>query len=136
MSKFAILTKYIPIIQKVYFDDWSENEGIAERTISVPFVDFSRMVHNFIDDVYTFAEQNKEMELARYGEILEENGIKWDMEAMKNADVSTKDAKCVLALIMGALRAERCCDGALLDFFQSGCILKWSERLNSIEQHF
>jgi len=52
---------------------------------------------------------------------------------MKNADVSDLNAQCVLALIMGAVRAERFCDGALLDFFKSGCILKWLERLNSIE---
>ena len=25
------------------------------------------------------------------------------------------------------------CDGALLDFFKNGCMLKWLERLNSIE---
>ncbi|WP_230874981.1 DUF6508 domain-containing protein [Lysinibacillus cavernae] len=31
------------------------------------------------------------------------------------------------------MEAERFCDGALLDFFKSGYILKWLERLNSIE---
>ena len=54
-------------------------------------------------------------------------------ESMKNADVSNLNAQCVLALIMGAVRAERFCDGALLDSFKSGCILKWLERLNNIE---
>ncbi len=52
---------------------------------------------------------------------------------MKNADDSNLNAKCVLALIMGSVRAERFCDGALLDFFNSGCILKLLERLNRIE---
>ena len=37
------------------------------------------------------------------------------MESMKNTDVSNLNAQCVLALIMGTVRAERFCDGALLD---------------------
>ncbi|WP_373738269.1 DUF6508 domain-containing protein [Jeotgalibaca porci] len=52
---------------------------------------------------------------------------------MKDADVSSLNAQCVLALLMGAVRAERFCDGALLDFFKSGYILKWLERLQNIE---
>jgi hypothetical protein len=52
---------------------------------------------------------------------------------MKNADVSNLNAQCVLALIMGAVRAERFCDGVLLDFFKSSSILKWLERLKSCE---
>lgn len=91
------------------------------------------MVHNFIDDVYTFEESNKDMELNRYGDILKNNGLKWGLESKKNADVSNLNAQCVLAPIMGVVRAERFCDGALIDFFESDCILKWLERLNSIE---
>ena len=90
------------------------------------------MVDNFIDDVYSFDESNKDMELTRYGDILKDNGLEWGTESMKKADVSNLNAQCVLALIMGAVRAERFCDGALLDLFKSGCVLKWLERLNSI----
>lgn len=54
----------------------------------MPFVDYSEMVHNFIDDVYTFEESNKDMELTHYGDILKDNGLEWDSESMENADVS------------------------------------------------
>jgi hypothetical protein len=136
MSKFDILTKYIPIIQVDSIGEWvidKENDGTPDHSIQMPFVGYSEIVQNFIDDVYTFEESNKDMELTRYGDILTDNGIEWSMESMKNADVSKLNAPCVLALIMGAVRAERFCDGALLNFFKSGCILKWLERLNSIE---
>lgn len=136
MSKFDILTKYIPIIQEDSIGEWvvdKENDGTPEHPVQIPFVDYSEMVHNFIDDVYTFTESNKEMELTHYEGILKDNGLQWDSESMKNADVSNLNAQCVLAFIMGAVRAERFCDGALLDFFKSGCILKWLERLNSIK---
>jgi hypothetical protein len=35
----------------------------------------------------------------------------------RTADVSKSAAKCVIALLIGAVRAERFCDGALLDFY-------------------
>ena len=136
MSKFDILTKYIPIIQADSIGEWvidNENDGTLEHLIQMPFVDYSEMVDNFIDDVYAFEESNKDMELTRYGDILNDNGLEWDSESMKNVDISSLNAQCVLALIMGAVRAERFCDGALLDFFKSGCILKWLDRLKNIE---
>lgn len=137
MSKFDILTKYIPMmIQTDSFGEWvidNENDGTLEHLIQMPFVDYSEMVDNFINDVYAFEESNKDMELTRYGDILKDNGLEWDSESMKNVDISSLNAQCVLALIMGAVRAERFCDGALLDFFKSGCILNWLDRLKNIE---
>ena len=136
MSKFDILTKYISMIQPDSIGEFvidKENDGKTEHPIQMPFVGYSEMVHNFIDDVYTFEKSNKDMELTRYGEILKDNGLEWDSESMKSADISNLNLQCVMALIMGAVRAERFCDGALLDFFKSGYILKWLERLKSIE---
>lgn len=136
MSKFITLTKYISMIPSNRIGEWiieRENDGTLEQPIQMPHVDYSQIVRNFINDVYTFEENNKYMELTRYGDILRDNGLEWDSESMKNADVSELNAPCVLALIMGAVRAERFCDGALLDFFKSGYILKWLERLNNIE---
>ena len=136
MSKFDILTKYISMIQTDNIGEFvidKENDGKTEHPIQMPFVGYSEMVHNFIDDVYTFEKSNKDMELTRYGEILKDNGLEWDLESMKSADISNLNLQCVMALIMGAVRAERFCDGALLDFFKSGYILKWLERLKSIE---
>ena len=136
MSKFDILTKYISMIKSDSIGKWiidKENGGSLERPIQMPFVDYSEIVRSFINDVYTFEESNNDMELNRYGDILKDNGIEWDTESMKNADISILNVQCVLSLIMGAVRAERFCDGALLDFFKSGYILKWLERLKNIE---
>lgn len=136
MSKFDILTKYIPIINVDSIGEWvfdKENDGTPEHPIQMPFVGYSEMVHKFIIDVYTFEESNKDMELTLYADILKDNGLEWGTESMKNGDVSNLNAQCVLALIMGAVRAERFCDGALFEFFKSGCILKWLERLKNIE---
>lgn len=136
MSRFDILTKYIPLIQKDNIGEWvfdKENDGTIEHPIQVPFVNYSEVVNNFVDDVYAFEESNKDMELTRYGEILKNNGLEWDSVSMENADVSKLNAQGILALIMGAVRSERFCDGALFEYFESGCILKWLRRLDTID---
>jgi hypothetical protein len=64
MSRFDILVKYIPMIQADSIGKWvvdKENDGTPEHPIQMPFVDYSEMVHNFIDDVYAFEESNKDV---------------------------------------------------------------------------
>ena len=39
-----------------------------------------------------------------------------------------------MALIIGAIRAERFCNGALLGFFKDGSITKWLSRLKEIDE--
>ena len=39
----------------------------------------------------------------------------------------------MLALILGAFRAERFCGGALKSFLEKGCIQKWLKRLEEID---
>ena len=136
MSKFAELTKYLSLLEDDNFGTWiidRENDGTLEHPIQMPFVNYSEMVHNFIKDVYDFEEKNKDFELTRYGEILEKNGLEWGSKSMSEADVSSLDSQCVMALIMGAVRAERFCDGALLGFFKDGSIKKWLKRLKEID---
>lgn len=136
MKKFENLIKYLPLLEDDNIGTWiidRENDGTPEHPIQMPFVNYSEMVHNFIKDVYDFEEKNKDFELTRYGEILEKNGLEWGSKSMSEADVSSLDGQCIMALIMGAVRAERFCDGALLGFFKDGSIKKWLERLKKID---
>ena len=136
MKKFENLIKYLPLLEDDNIGTWiidRENDGTPEHPIQMPFVNYSEMVHNFIKDVYDFEEKNKDFELTRYGEILEKNGLEWSSKSMSEADVSSLDGQCIMALVMGAVRAERFCDGALLGFFKDGSIKKWLERLKKID---
>ncbi|MDI3567732.1 DUF6508 domain-containing protein, partial [Bradyrhizobium sp. Arg816] len=94
---------------------------------------YSETVRRFIEDVYTFAEQHQELEITRYREVLKENGIEWGMNDMEDVDASNLNSQCVLSLIMGVLRAERFCEGVILDFFKNVAIVKWLERLERLE---
>jgi len=137
MSKFQSLTKYLPHIGEDEIGTWiidRENDGTPEHPIQMPFVNYSVMVHHFIDDVYDFNDKNKDFGLNHYYDILEQNGLEWGSKSMSEADVSRLDDKCIMAMIVGAVRAERFCDGALLGFFKDGSIRKWLERLSEIDE--
>ena len=86
-----------------------------------------------MDAIYRFVDEHKEMQLNRYSDILEEATIRWDSASMRDADVSGLDGRTVVALLLGAVRAERFCDGALLDFCTDGCVVKWLRRLEDID---
>ncbi|HYE83736.1 MAG TPA: hypothetical protein VEG39_16425 [Clostridia bacterium] len=52
---------------------------------------------------------------------------------MSKFDIFTKYIPMIQADSIGEWVIGKENDGTLLDFFKSGCILKWLERLNSIE---
>lgn len=136
MNKYKNLIKYLSLLKEDNIGTWiidRENDGTPEHPIQMPFVNYSETIYQFIEDVYDFNENNKEFELTHYGDILKKNGIEWGSKSMSNADVSALDAQCVMALIMGAVRAERFCDGALLGFFKDGSIRRWLTRLEEID---
>lgn len=110
-----------------------ENDGSPEHPIQMLYVSYSGITEKFMDAVYSFEKSHPEYGLSRYGDILERNGIKWGSDSMAAVDVADKDGICVMALLLGAVRAERFCDGALLGFFKRGDIQRWLERLKEID---
>lgn len=136
MGIYRNLTDLLPLLDGNEYGDWITDrvhDGTPESPIQMPFVNYSITVRKLETAVYQFMEEHPEYELNHYGEILEANGIKWDSQEMKERNVADLDGKCVMALLMGAIRAERFSDGALLDFLQSGSIKKWLERLQQFE---
>ncbi len=136
-ERFKVLTKYIGKISAAgSMGEWIidiENDGTPEHPIQLPFVGYSVLVRYFEEEFYQFTEAHPEYELTRYREILEGNSLKWDSEEMRSADLKSLDEQGVLALIMGAIRAERFCDGALLGFLKDGCLTAWLKRLKDID---
>lgn len=53
---------------------------------------------------------------------------------MSEADVSEFDDQAVIALLLGVIRAERFCDGALLGFFEDWSISGRFVRLREIDE--
>lgn len=133
---YESLTKYLDEFTGAEFGTWiidKKNDGTPEHPLQFPFVSYSCVVDHFIDDVYSFVDNHEEMGLHSYQKVLEENGIKWNAKSMETAVVDDLDAKCVIALIFGVIRAERFNEGILLVFLKNGSIIRWLERLKTLD---
>lgn len=134
---FSELIDLIPSITQENYGNWiidRENDGSEEHPIQMPYVSYSAPIENFIDTLYRFCESHPEYEHTKYHDTLAGYGIEWNDQSMETADVSHMDAKGIIALLIGAVRAERFCDGALLQILNSGSILRWLERLAAIDK--
>ena len=81
-----------------------------------------------------FLRQEKYKNLYNYRGILKKNGISWNFHSMNRADVSKFDAEAILALILGAFRAERFNQGVIIEFYKNNSIYKWLKRLKEIDE--
>lgn len=137
MKKYSALTKYINLLKNDNAGEWicdKENDGSSERPMHLPFVIYSITVDKLTDDIYKFAKESDEIVLSKYADILNANGIKWGYDSMMKADASGLDAQCILALLIASLRAERFCDGALLEFIKSGAVTRWLKCLQELDE--
>ena len=133
MKKYSVLTKYINLLENDNVGEWicdKENDGSSERPMHVPFVIYSITVHKLADDIYKFAKESDEIVPSKYADIFNANGIKWGYDSMMKADASELE----LALLIASLRAERFCDGALLEFIKSGAVTRWLKRLQELDE--
>lgn len=134
---FEILTKHLPAIENAEgFGNWvvdRESKGTMDDPIKMPYVNYGTMVADVEQAIYDFVDEHPEYELTHYRDILERNGLEWGSQAMSGADVSELDGQAVMALLLGAVRAERFCDGALLGFFGDGSMRRWLLRLKEID---
>jgi len=124
-GRFRVLTKYLGKI--------SASDSIAEHLLDTDFVGYGSLVKSFEDEFHQFGKAHPEYDLNNYVETLKKNGLKWSGEEMRSANPQKLNEHGILALIMGAINAERFCGDALLDFFENCCISNWLKRLKDID---
>ena len=125
------LTTFLPRLELEQYGEWiidKKNDGSPEHPIQFPYANYDRTVDEFVDTVYRFIRDYPEMDMRDYSDNLEQSNIQWGSDSMMNTDAASLDGKTVVALIFGAIRAERFCDGALMEFCETGCIQKWLQR--------
>lgn len=134
MGKYSNLIKYLDLFPNDNIGEWFidiENDGSLEHPIQMPYVTYSKLINQFIHDVHNCAEQ---IGVNNYIEILKRHGIDWGKKSMSSAEVTNLPSDVICALLLGAVRAERFCDGALLGFFKNGSIQRWLKELkNKVE---
>lgn len=134
-TRFDGLIALIEPLKTDEYGEWiidTEHKGTEDDPIHFPFPAYSAVVEELIRQVYAFQEENSEYELTNYGELLKERGLEWRSRSLENADVSSMDAQGIMAMLMGIVRGERFCDGAVMSACKSGAVVRWLERLKEI----
>lgn len=134
---YAPIISFLPRLKGIKYGEihpkHQTGDGTMENPYTFPFYSYADVVYEFEEAVYAFEAEHPEFQLNRYADILLLDGIRWDSESMANTDVGQLGGQTVMALILGAIRAERFCTGALNGFFERGCIERWLLRLEELD---
>ena len=125
---YESLTVYIDKLNNIDAGVWIVEDN------KMPWIKYSDVVLSLMKEIHRYVFENEDLSLRQYNEILKRNGIDWSHISMKKVDVSKLDGTAVIALLMGAVRADRFCEGALLDLCKSGCITRWLQRLKEMDE--
>ena len=133
---YESLTQLIPVLGEDEYGTWivdNKSKGTLGDPIQMPFVGYSSAVIELEKAIYAFVNDHPDYKLTRYSEIVNANGLEWESKSMSEADVSKADGQLIMALLVGALRADRFCEGAFLGFCEDGSVLRWLKRLMEID---
>ena len=136
-TKFDKLIGLLEPLESDSVGEWiidKEHKGTEDDPEHFPYPMYTEVVNEQIEVVYEFEHENPEYELTKYGELLKERGLEWGQRSMENADVSNMDAQGIMALLMGMVRGERFCDGAIMGMIKSGAVKKWLLRLQELKE--
>lgn len=137
-NTYKLLTDYIPQIERAVYGKWMPDhqtgDGSPDHPYQMPYVEYGRKINALEDAIYQFINDHPEYELNNYNDILKRNHIEWGLKSMASVDVSHMDGQLIMALFVGAVRAERFCDGAMLSFLENGSIQKWLKRLRELDE--
>ena len=124
--QFHALTDFIPAAKKMTeTKDGKTLEGWDRDQIDAHIVD------RFVDVFYLWLNSHPGMRLDYYRDILAEYGLSTD--TLDRADMAVCDARCILAMIFAAIRAERFSEGFLMMLFTDGSMLAWLKRLEELD---
>lgn len=88
-----------------------------------------RELSHFVQEFYYYAMHQAAVDLSRYQELLEAAGLEWTQKTLFEAEADSLADTTVLALIIGALRADYFSPGILEDLVADGAIDRWLKRL-------
>ena len=93
------------------------------------YFEYSEPVVNFLRDLHSFSDEHPDAQSGDFAETLAANGIDWELDSMTEADETNLDGECIVALLSGAIRGDRFCEGAFMNFLENGAAVRWLKRL-------
>lgn len=131
-SGFQKITRYAELLKNDPIGLWYKDEfGDVNNGGQNSFVIYSQLANDFKNDFLAFCEENPKYDYMNHEAILDKNKI-GSIEDISDKQIEKADAKCMIALITGAIRAERFCAGTFLKFIKSGLCGKCLDRLSEL----
>ena len=133
---FEGLTRFIPELEKAdgHFGEWIHDLDENGLPRSFSYVRYIQPVYDIHEALFQFYKEHPEFEMREFQEIIKNNGINTDFSSVCEADCADKDAQCMIAMLYMAAYSEKWYTGALLHYYESGCILRWLKRLREIDE--
>lgn len=91
-----------------------------------------RNTNDLLKEIAHFVPFYEKDDLTRYGDLLKNAGFEWSSEGLENADVSQSNEVAILALLVGAFRADHFDNGYFEQLAEAGHIERWLIRLKEI----
>ena len=111
-----------------------EADGSEEHPYVLPFVVYGEVAQGLEEEIYRIVQEQPELDLNHYQDILKKHGVKWNGKQMQKADVTDWDIQGVLALMVGVIRAERFSEGTYQEFLENGCFVRWLHRVKELAE--
>ena len=128
MQKYKLVTDHIKKLSNIKYGEWISEE--TTEGINMPMISYDKSVYDFLFDLDRFIAQNPDID---YVSILNKAKIKNEINAFVGVDFSKLSIEEIFAMILGTIRADRFCEGALLATFESGHILRWMKRIKELD---
>lgn len=129
-TEYEVLRKYIDAFkQNPSQGEWvvdKKSNGTLDDPIQMPYIKFNDLVFDFLKDFESFMDIS-------YQETLRENNLDWSYDSITAFDIENADKVLVIAFITAIIRAEKFCDGIILQAINDGYIVRWLESLLSSE---
>lgn len=134
-KRYYELTRFLPIFDADHYGEWytdNSADGSFEHPFHLPFFSYNDDIEEFSSAVRFFIDNHPEMGLEHYKEILRENSI--EIETIKEVDISKCDGRCICAMIVANVLAEKFCEGAILGSCKDKTFVKWLKRLRKLDE--
>lgn len=132
MQKYKLITDHIKKLSNIKYGEWISEENVDDT--NMPIIPYNKPVYDFLLDLDRYIAQNPNIDYSDYDSVLKRAKIKNEINAFFSTDFSRLSIEAIFAMILGTIRADRFCEGVLLEAFEGGHILRWIKRIKELDE--
>ena len=132
MEGLAELARFLPEFERPDFraGEWRGGELLSDHTYSARYVAYGDIVQSFIETAYRHGWVSADFDWPAWAQSPAAARLRDDQRALDNAT-----ARDLGRLLTVGIRQDRFVEGALLDAFESGLIVRIARRARILAEH-